>query len=253
MKVLWGVIGFLSALVVTTVGDLVSEELRSRLDRMPYAVLRVAIRRLPTELRPNVGDEWLAELHHILRQAKGLPLTRLVSAMPYALGLLRTARRIGRDLRAARTGVVPISQKSASGFSALRRVALVGGITASLVSVGIPATDSLIGAGITTGAGISAGRLAFDEQAGSGNPKPTFREPRTFGGQGPSVQSGRRVKVVCRLYFPHGPLSTQPGWWYLIASSPWNQQYYTVANSYLNGDAPGGPYFTAVDSRVPAC
>lgn len=27
----------------------------------------------------------------------------------------------------------------------------------------------------------------------------------------------------------------------------------TVANSYLNGDAPGGPYFTPVDSRVPVC
>lgn len=248
MKVVWGIIGFLVALVATTVGDLVSEELRSRLDRMPYTVLRLAIRRLPVELRPSVGDEWLAELHHILRQTKGLPLTRLVSAMPYALGLLRTARRIGRDLRAARTGAVSISRKPGGGFSALRRVAVVGGITASLVSVGITATDGLVGAGITTGV-----LKTYDEQAGGSISRPTFREPRTLTGQGPRVQSGQQVKVVCRLYVPAGPISTRPGWWYLIDSSPWNRHYYTVANSYLNGDAPGGPYFTMVDSRVPVC
>lgn len=252
MKVIWGIIGFLTALVATTVGDLVSEELRSRMDRMPYSVLRLAIRRLPVELRPSVGDEWLAELHHILRQTKGLPLTRLVSAMPYALGLLRTARRIGRDLRAARTGAVPISRKPAGGFSALRRVAVAGGITASLVSVGITVTDVLIGAGITTG--VTTGILkTYDEQAGGGSQKSTFREPRTLTGQGPRVQPGQQVKVVCRLYVPDGEPSTQPGWWYLIVSAPWNQQYYTPANSYLNGDAHGGPYFTPVDLGVPVC
>lgn len=63
MKIGGGIVDFLVTLVVTIVGGLVSEELRSRLDRMPYAVLRVAIRRLPVELRQSVGDEWLAELH----------------------------------------------------------------------------------------------------------------------------------------------------------------------------------------------
>lgn len=250
MKVAWGIIGFLIALVVTTVGDLVSEELRSRLDRMPYAVLRWAIRRLPAELRPSVGDEWLAELHHILRQTKGLPLTRLVSAMPYALGLLRTARRIGRELRTVRTGAVPISRKPASGFSILRRTVLVGGITASLAGVGITVTDGLIGAGITT-----RGLKTFEEQAQTTNSSgvTTFHDPFRFGGQGPRILSGQRVEVVCRLYDPSTPASVEPGWWYLIASAPWNQQYYTPANSYLNGDVPGGSSFTPVDLGVPVC
>lgn len=43
------------------------------------------------------------------------------------------------------------------------------------------------------------------------------------------------------------------GWWYLIASSPWNRQYYTVANSYLNGDPLEGPHITTVDNGVPEC
>lgn len=250
MIVGWGIIGFLIVLVVTTVGDLVSEELRGRLDRMPYAVLRVAIRRLPAELRQSVGNEWLAELHHILHHAKGLPLTRLVSAVPFALGLLRTARRIGRELGAVRTGAVPTSQKPAGGLLALRRIAIVGSITVSLTSVGITATDGLLGVGIS----IAPVLLTYVEQLPEhGGQRPTFRDPRMLKGQGPSIQPGQQVEVVCRFHVPNGSPSTQPGWWYLIASSPWNQEYYTVANSYLNGDAPEGPHITEVDSSVPIC
>jgi hypothetical protein len=251
VKVGWGIIGFLIALFVTTVGDLVSEELRSSLDRMPYAVLRLAIRRLPAELRQNVGDEWLAELHHILHHTKGLPLTRLISAIPYTLGLLRTARRIGRELRAVRTGRT-ISQKSTSSLFSLRKIALAGGMTVSFatVIVGITAPEAIVGGAITTG-----GLNTFIEQTppDSGvSSLPTFRDPSAFTGEGPRIQRGR-VEVVCRFYVPNGPPSTQPGWWYLVASSPWNRQYYTVANSYLNGDPPEGPYRTSVDSRVPVC
>ncbi|MGH8349213.1 MAG: hypothetical protein ACRES5_22045, partial [Pseudomonas sp.] len=64
---------------------------------------------------------------------------------------------------------------------------------------------------------------------------------------------GQQVEVVCRFHDPNAPASVQPGWWYLIASSPWNRQYYTVANSYLNGDPPEGPYLTSVDNGVPVC
>lgn len=189
----------------------------------------------------------------ILHHTKDLPLTRLVSGITYALGLVRTARRIGRELRAVRTGSVPISQGPATGFLVLRRLALVGSMALSLTSVGITAVDGLIGAEIT-GAGITTGGLkTFDEQASESFPKPTFRDPRTFSGQGPPVQPGQHVKVVCRFYVPDGPLSTLPGWWYLIDSSPWNRHYYTVANSYINGDPPEGPYITLVDSGVPVC
>jgi hypothetical protein len=99
---------------------------------------------------------------------------------------------------------------------------------------------------------ISGGRT-FIQQAGAGNLKPTFQDPRAFKGKGPPVPPGQQVEVVCRFYDPHAPASVQPGWWYLIASPPWNRRYYTVANSYLNGDPAEGPHLTQVDSGVPEC
>jgi acetyl-CoA synthetase len=113
MKVVWEVVlGFLVAVITTTVRALVSEELRSRLDRVPHAVLHVAIRRVSADVRQSVGDEWLAELHHIVANAKGRPIARLLSTTRYALGLLYKARRIGRELKAVRTGASPASQES---------------------------------------------------------------------------------------------------------------------------------------------
>jgi hypothetical protein len=97
------------------------------------------------------------------------------------------------------------------------------------------------------------GGKTFTEQAGSGTSKPTFRDPRYFKGPGPSVQPGQRIEVVCRFLDPNAPPSVKPGWWYLIATAPWNRNYYTVANSYLNGDPPDGPFITDVDNGVPVC
>ncbi|MBW4715574.1 hypothetical protein [Saccharothrix obliqua] len=94
--------------------------------------------------------------------------------------------------------------------------------------------------------------VTFPEYVGRGAAK-TFRDPRAFRGAGPDVPAGQRVDVVCRFHQPDAPPSVQPGWWYLIASSPWNRQYYSPANSYLNGDSPDGPYLTNVDSAVPVC
>jgi hypothetical protein len=99
---------------------------------------------------------------------------------------------------------------------------------------------------------ISGGQT-FTEHAAGDSLKPTFRDPRAFKDQGPPVQPGQQVEVVCRFHDPQAPLSVQPGWWYLIASPPWNRHYYTVANSYLNGDPPQGPPATDVDNGVPVC
>lgn len=97
------------------------------------------------------------------------------------------------------------------------------------------------------------GGLTFTQQANFGTPKRTFQDPRAFRGIGPEVQPGQEIEVVCRFHDPNAPLSVQPGWWYLIASPPWNRQYYTVANSYLNGDPPEDPSRTPVDNGVPVC
>jgi hypothetical protein len=81
----------------------------------------------------------------------------------------------------------------------------------------------------------------------------TFRNPLAFGGEGRRVNPGQRVQAVCRYQQLDAPASVQPGWWYLIASSPWNRQYYSPANSYLNGDPPDGPHLINVDSGIPVC
>jgi hypothetical protein len=98
------------------------------------------------------------------------------------------------------------------------------------------------------------GGKTFTEVASGDGSHPTFRNPLLFGGPGPAVQPGKTVEVACRFFQPNAPPSVKhDGWWYLIASQPWNRHYYTVANSYLNGDPPEGPYITNVDNGVPEC
>jgi hypothetical protein len=79
MRALWAV---LAAILVTLtgtaiLGDLVSEEIRGRLDRLPYALIRLAVRRVLPGVREDLAEEWTAELHEILRGAEALPVTRL--------------------------------------------------------------------------------------------------------------------------------------------------------------------------------
>jgi hypothetical protein len=80
------------------VSGIVSDEFRARLDRIPYGLLRTAIGRLPQDVHADVGEEWRTELDHILHRAEAFPLTRLLLGIRFALGLLRAAPVIGKDL-----------------------------------------------------------------------------------------------------------------------------------------------------------
>lgn len=99
------------------------------------------------------------------------------------------------------------------------------------------------------------GGVTFTQQVHSSNPAgtTTFRNPYALSGPGPRVRNGQQVEVVCRLRDPNAGGTLTSGWWYLVDSPPWNRQYYTPANSYLNGDPPGGPHVSDVDGRVPEC
>jgi len=121
--ILVAVLGFLASLVVVIVGDLVSEEVRARLDHLPHTVLRLAIRRLPANLRDDIGGEWQAELDHILHRAKLYPLTRLVVGVRYAAGLLRTVPQIALGLAFIRR----------RGYELARPAAKTAGMDAVLV------------------------------------------------------------------------------------------------------------------------
>jgi hypothetical protein len=99
-----------AAVVVLVVKDLLKDELRGHVERMPHRLLRLARLRLPAELRSRLHDgEWLPELEHIWARLESVPLTRLVVGTRYALGLLRTAPRIARELGVTRRRHTPMT------------------------------------------------------------------------------------------------------------------------------------------------
>ncbi len=61
---------FVGGLAATALGDLVSEEIRSRLDGLPAAVLRLAAVAMPRHLRTQCLEEWQGELYEFLRGAE---------------------------------------------------------------------------------------------------------------------------------------------------------------------------------------
>jgi hypothetical protein len=93
------VLGIVGGLVMTVLGDMVSEEVRDRLDHLPQAILRLAARRVdPAKRKASYDDEWLPELTYILKGDEARPVTRLFVGTRYALGLLFSARRITHHL-----------------------------------------------------------------------------------------------------------------------------------------------------------
>ena len=85
-------------LVGVALGDLLSEEIRARLEKVPHAILRLAALRVAVSLRRELHGEWSAELTEILRGRESLPVTRLWVGLRFALGLLRSSPEVDRVL-----------------------------------------------------------------------------------------------------------------------------------------------------------
>jgi hypothetical protein len=109
---------FGGAVLVAVVQDMVKTEASTRIERLPRAVLRLARRRLPQARRQGCHDEeWLPELLHITQATEGLPITRMVRAIRYALGLLFAARSISIALDAGKAAEQDrTEQRSHSGL-----------------------------------------------------------------------------------------------------------------------------------------
>jgi hypothetical protein len=88
-------------LVLNAITPIYQEEMRTRLSRLPNALIRLAASRLPPNARADAADEWQAELAFMLSGTAGLPVTRLLRGTRYALGLLRVSRSIARELSAS--------------------------------------------------------------------------------------------------------------------------------------------------------
>ena len=82
----------------------------------------------------------------------------------------------------------------------------------------------------------------------------TFTNPNNASGMGVKIQPYQSVQVTCKVYAPQIQSANPDGYWYKIASAPWNNQYYAVANTFWNGDIPGQkPYTRNTDWAVPNC
>jgi hypothetical protein len=91
------------------------------------------------------------------------------------------------------------------------------------------------------------------EQETPNHPVNTFTNYHNASGMGPAIAAGQWVEVSCRVYDPTIGSVNPDGWWYRIAGSPWNNAYYSPANTFMNGDPYGGPYTHNTDFSVPVC
>jgi hypothetical protein len=89
------------------------------------------------------------------------------------------------------------------------------------------------------------------ERSGSIGAK-TFGDPRSLTAGGEAIPPDTEIQVRCRYYAPSVPSVTPDGFWYLVETDRWNGLW-TPANSFLNGDVPGGPYTHKTDVAVPIC
>lgn len=82
----------------------------------------------------------------------------------------------------------------------------------------------------------------------------TYSNPHNLSGVGPQVEPGKQVEVSCKMLAPSLPSVSPDGYWYRIASHPWDNTYYAIANTFLNGDILGQrPYTHNTDLKVPNC
>jgi hypothetical protein len=93
----------------------------------------------------------------------------------------------------------------------------------------------------------------WSEQETPNHPVNTFTNYHNASGMGPAIAAGQWVQVSCKVYDPTIVSVNPDGYWYRIASSPWNNAYYSPANTFMNGDPYGGPYTHNIDFAVPSC
>jgi hypothetical protein len=91
------------------------------------------------------------------------------------------------------------------------------------------------------------------EQETPNHPVNTFTNYHNASGMGAAIAAGQWVQVACKVYDPFIASVNPDGYWYRIASPPWNNAYYSPANTFMNGDPYGGPYTHNTDFAVPNC
>ncbi len=93
----------------------------------------------------------------------------------------------------------------------------------------------------------------WSEQETPNHPVNTFTNYHNASGMGSPIAAGQWVQVYCKVHDPTIVSVNPDGYWYRIASAPWNGAYYSPANTFMNGDPYGGPYTHNTDFAVPNC
>ena len=94
-----GTLCALGGIFLAVLSDMVSQEIRDRLDHIPQAILRLAALRLDSGQRTTVyEEEWLPELTYILKREEARPVTRLIVGIWYAVDMIRGAPSVASQL-----------------------------------------------------------------------------------------------------------------------------------------------------------
>jgi len=116
----------------------------------------------------------------------------------------------------------------------------------------LTAAPLLATAVITASPGADAA-TTYTEQEANRNGVDTFSNYHNASGAGPHIPYDMTVQVTCRVLDGTIESVNPDGYWYRIASDPWNDAYYAPANTFLNGDPHDGPYSRNTDPSVPVC
>jgi hypothetical protein len=81
----------------------------------------------------------------------------------------------------------------------------------------------------------------------------TYGAPYKMMDEGKRIDNHATVRVSCKIVAPSAGASTVGTYWYRIASPPWNDQFYSPTNSFLNDDPITGSHEKIVDEGVPYC
>jgi hypothetical protein len=100
-------------------------------------------------------------------------------------------------------------------------------------------------------AGFETSSPAYFPETPEKNGITTFKDYENASDEGQEIKEGEVVDVTCKIFAPQIPSVEPEGYWYRIHSSPWNEEYYAVAGSFLNGGGIGNPVYT--DPKVPDC
>lgn len=97
--------GIVLPLVMTVLGGLFYEEVKGRLDRFCFALLRAAAKRLAGEDGQDLYENDLyPQLYWILREWEGTPITRLFYGVRFSVRIWSDASRVSGELNGARRG-----------------------------------------------------------------------------------------------------------------------------------------------------